>query len=239
MSTSLKKPTWLVRGALAMVGGAAFLAFATTPARAIPGTPGSAAFGYYDVGQPGGEDVYGTGDNILRLVNPAGNANRAFGMVTNKCAMIYVFDDSQEMQACCGCPLTPAQLEDFSVNDNLLSNIIGVPSGTGAIAVRAQDVNNNNCNSFRNPGTTQAGCNSGCDPTNGPPSNLDSNLLGSITHQQFVDGTSSLTEVPLFQNSGGEAQNNIYLIEECAALIGNGTGAGICHCPSEPGALSD
>ena len=59
------------------------------------------------------------------LINPAGNANRAFGVVTDQCAMIYVFDNSEEMGECCGCPITPAQRLSFSVEHNLLSNWIG------------------------------------------------------------------------------------------------------------------
>ena len=234
MSTSLNKPRWLVRGALALMGGAAFLASVATPARAMPGQPGSAAYTYYDVGTPSGPDQTGVGDNTLFLINPSGNANRGFGPVINKCAMIYVFDNDQEMGECCGCPLTPAQLKSFSVEDDLLSNWIGFKTGDGSIAIRAMDINNNGCASFRTPGATQAGCNGGCDPTNGPPSSLDSNLLGSIVHQQSIDGSpSSLTELPLLGNGDGEPNNNVYLIEECAALIGNGSGAGICHCPSQ------
>lgn len=230
MSTSLKRPKWLLRGALALVGGAAFLGSVVTPALAMPGQPGSAAYGYYDVGTPDGDDVYGTGDSILTLINPSGNANFAFGAVTNKCAMIYVFDDDQEMGECCGCPLTPAQEEDFSIRQDLLSNYIGFKSGAGVIAIRAQDINNSGCASFSTPGGTQTGCNGGCDPTNGPPSSLDSNFLGSILHLQA--SPSSVTEVPLFGNGAGDPNNNTYLIEECAALIGNGSGRGVCHCPT-------
>lgn len=233
MSISLKKPTWLVRGALALVGGAAFLAAVSTPARAMPGQPGTALFGYYDVGEPSGQGVSGEGDNILHLINPAGNANRGFGVVTNKCAMIYVFDNDQEMGECCGCPLTPAQVERFSFDRDLLANWIGFQTGDGVVAIRGQDINNNGCSSFRSPGTTQAACNGGCDPTNGPPSSFDSNLLGSIDHVLSIGaGPSTVTELSLLNNSLGEPNNNTYLITECAALVGNGSGAGICHCPT-------
>jgi len=235
VSISLNKPTWLVRGALALVGGAAFLAAVSTPARAMPGQPGTSLFGYYDI-EPSAPVVSGSGDNYLFLINPAGNANRGFGVVTNKCAMIYVFDDVEEMGECCGCPLTPAQLERFSFDNDLLANYLGMPTGEGVVAIRGQDINNNGCSSFRTPGTTQAGCNGGCDPTNGPPTSLDANLLGSIVHNQSIfttdPGPSTVTELPLFNNAGGDPSDNTYLIEECAALIGNGSGAGICHCPS-------
>ncbi len=62
----------------------------------------------------------GAGDNILRLENPNGNANVALpGAPQNICAMLYVFDDDEEMGACCGCPVSSAGLATFSVEKNL------------------------------------------------------------------------------------------------------------------------
>jgi hypothetical protein len=55
----------------------------------------------------------GHGDNILRLINPNGNANRSFGLVKIVCAMIYVFDDDQDMGECRGCALSPADVKVF------------------------------------------------------------------------------------------------------------------------------
>lgn len=231
MSISLKKPQWLGRGALALVAGAAFLASVSTPARAVS-LPGSALFGYYDV-----DEDTGGGDNILVLVNPSGNGNFSFGRVQNACAMIYVFDDDEEMGECCGCPLTPAQIATFSVEFNLTSNwgirgIDGVDNDSGTIAIRSTLPNAPNCQSFSEPGTIAPACNGGCDPTNGY--NGTPTLLGSITHDQIIDHPpSTLTEVSLFDNGPGDPMNNTYLIQQCAALVGNGSGGGICTCPTE------
>src|SRR5580704_14095847 len=68
------------------------------------GESGEVLWTYYDTfGAPGG-----AGDNIIRLVNPNGAANPL--LVGNNeqdvCAMIYVFDDDEEMGECCGCPLS-------------------------------------------------------------------------------------------------------------------------------------
>jgi len=200
------------------------------------GVPGSALFGTYDVDDTNASsDGTAAGDSILRLINPAGNANRGFGVVTNKCAMIYVFDDDEEMGECCGCPITPAQEASFSFEYNLLDNWIGVRSSTGIVAVRAATINDNGCRSFRNPGQLQPGCNGGCDPTDNYQT-LSNNLLGSITHVQSIDGSpSNITEVALFDDGPGDPADGVYLIEQCAALIGNGSGAGICNCPLEFG----
>jgi len=206
--------------------------------------PGSALFGYYDVSEPftetstsPGEVGTGSGDNILRLVNPNGNANLSFGRVTDECAMIYVFDDDEEMGECCGCPLSPSQITTFSVRHNLtadwaITGADGQDIGNGTIAIRAASVNAVGCASFANPGQANPACNGGCDPTNGYAATPT--LLGSITHNQTIDGgPSTLTEVSLFDNGIGDPIDNTYLIQQCAALVGNGSGGGICTCPTE------
>jgi len=206
--------------------------------------PGSALFGYYDISEPftetstsPGEVGTGAGDSILRLVNPSGNGNISFGRITTECAMIYVFDDDEEMGECCGCPLSPNQLTTFSFRHNLIadwgiSGAEGADTGNGAIAIRAASVNAVGCLSFANPGQLNPACNGGCDPTNGYASTPT--LLGSITHvQEIQGGPSSVTEVSLFDDGIGDPTNNTYLIQQCAALVGNGSGGGICTCPAE------
>ena len=205
-------------------------------------------------GDSGIEDVLcnnaGLGDNILRLVNPNGgaNSNLAGAKPQAVCAMIYVFDDDEEMGACCGCPLTSAQLATFSVQHNLTSNW-GIPlseagaalsndNALGAIAIVAAAPNAPAC-------LHQSGaCNGGCDPTNVPGYSVTttSNLLGSITHNQAVlqpNGTTDpgvtfgITETALSDDAGGDPTNLTYLQTQCGALVGNGTGGGICNCPIE------
>ena len=194
-------------------------------------------------------DVGGTGDNILHLINPAGNANAFFGVVTNTCAMIYVFDDDQEMGECCGCPLSPADLATFSVQHNLTGNWIfgNGPdgNGTGAIAVVAVAPNVNVVpnddapNNGHNCALSQsAACNGGCDPTSAPGYNVttSNNLLGGIVHNQLA-GTEKqfsfgLTEIPLSDDASGDPSNLIYLQNECSFLVRGGSGAGVCSCPN-------
>jgi hypothetical protein len=235
VSTSLRKHRRLGRVALALVAGAVFLASVATLVRAGTGLPGSALFGYYDISEETGYGEYGTGvgDSILRLINPSGNASRAFGRVTNQCAMIYVFDDDEEMGECCGCPVTPSQLATFSFRKNLISNWSAAhnDTGNGAIAIRSAVINDNGCQSFNFPGTLSPACNGGCDPTIGY--NDEPTLLGSITHVQQIDSLSTVTEVSLFGDGPGDPTNNTYLISQCSALVGNGSGAGICNCPAE------
>ena len=212
--------------------------------------PGQSLWTYYDVS----EDT-GNGDNILTLVNPNGSANsNVTGGSENTCAMIYVFDDDQEMGECCGCPLTPAGIETFSVERFLTANwgISGRDNDSGSIAIVAVGTNVPKVsagplsNGTFCPSSQGGACNSGCDPTNHPGYSVTTatNLLGSMTHNQavFTPFTTSvefgLTESALFDNGGGDPTNLIYLQTQCGALVGNGTGEGICQCPvQDPNAL--
>jgi hypothetical protein len=65
----------------------------------------------------------GTGDALLRVVND-GSGGTPVGAEPsrNVCANIYVFNDVQELQECCSCPLTPNSLLTFSVINDLTSN---------------------------------------------------------------------------------------------------------------------
>jgi len=210
--------------------------------------PGSALFGYYDVSETfeGPVEAGGVGDNILRLVNPSGNPNGNLGVgrVTDECAMIYVFDDDEEMGECCGCPLTSAQLGTFSVERNLTSDWAlqggteGGDHANGAIAIVAASPNAlSTC-------TGQSGaCHGGCDPTNVPGYSVTTanNLLGSITHNQLTVGApggtfieiAGVTETALSDDAGGDPADLVYLETQCGALIGNGSLGGICNCPIE------
>lgn len=244
MSTSFKKPKLLARSAFALAAGAAVLASMAMPARAGMG-PGSAFFATYNLNEAephlSASSTFastgaGIGDNILRLENPNGVANRGFGRVTDLCAMIYVFDDDQEMGACCGCPVTPAQLETFSVRDQLTSNwgvrsSEGIDNNSGVIAIRSAAINNATCDSFGSPGQTSPACNGGCDPTVGYSGNPA--LLGSMTHPYAIGGQAGITEVALFDDLGGDFTFNTYLIRQCGFLVGNASGGAICTCSPE------
>ena len=71
------------------------------------------------------------------------------------CAMVYVFDSTQTLQECCGCPVRSDQLVTFSL-DNLTGNSFSPPPvSTGSIYVVATAINHG----------TSAAANGGCDPT--------------------------------------------------------------------------
>jgi hypothetical protein len=219
----------------------------TTSAQVTGALPGQTLWSYYDISKN-----KGAGDNILTLINPNGSANSNLGnAAANTCAMIYVFDDDEEMGECCGCPLTPAGIETFSVENDFTANwgisgAEGQDNGNGSIAIVAVGTNVPKIgagplsNGTFCPSSQSGACNSGCDPTDHPGYSVTTatNLLGSIVHNQEIrtgGGTvairTGLTETALFDNGGGDPTNLSYLQAQCGAMVGNGTGGGICECP--------
>ena len=226
----------------------------TSPAQVTGALPGAVLWTYYDTSVPEVTTFASAvgGDNILTLIDPNGSANSNLGSsAINTCAMIYVFDDDQEMGECCGCPLTPAGIETFSVENDFTANwgisgAEGQDNGNGSIAIVAVGTNVPKVgagplsNGTFCPSSQSGACNSGCDPTNQPGYSVTTatNLLGSIVHNQDIrtgGGTiatqTGLTETGLFDNGGGDPSNLSYLQAQCGALVGNGTGGGICRCP--------
>ncbi len=80
----------------------------------------------------------GTTDDIIRIIDT--NVRSASASGTNQgpyplCTMVYVFDEYQEMQECCGCPVSAGGRIDLSVDgltrlpadDFLAGGITGVP----------------------------------------------------------------------------------------------------------------
>jgi hypothetical protein len=185
----------------------------------------------------------GNGDNVVRLIDPngcgngSGISNSACTSEVDQCAMIYVFDDDQEMGECCGCPITPNQLLTYSVEDDLADNFqqASPDNGAGVIVVVGSAYNapegcnpaNATCNSFGSPGSGVPGC----DPTVPAVTAGDTNLDGSITHNQNLGGRSALTEIPLFDQGAGDPADDAYLVNECGAIAGNASHrAGYCNC---------
>jgi len=100
------------------------------PITPITGSYGSYLLSYYDVatafeptngGYGGPGHSGGTGDALLRIVD-AGNWIDGLVGTGDLCANIYVFNDQQEMQECCSCPLSANHLTTLSVITELTSN---------------------------------------------------------------------------------------------------------------------
>jgi hypothetical protein len=77
----------------------------------------------------------GAPDETVRIINGGATGGNLY-------ADIYVFDDSEELQECCSCQVTPDGLLSESVNKNLTANpITGIKPTRGVIKVIASPNN--------------------------------------------------------------------------------------------------
>jgi hypothetical protein len=144
-------------------------------------------------------------DATLRIGNPGTT-------YSNLCAMIYVFDNDQQLTECCGCVETPNGLRTLSVGRNLTSNpLTGVRSNNGQLKIVSAAVNN-----------------SPCDPTgNVTPKPA---LRAWATHIQNKVGTAyPITETESSEATLGATElANLQAL--CFFLNLLGSGHGICSC---------
>jgi hypothetical protein len=113
--------------------------------------------------------------------------------------------------------------------------IIASNQNTGIMSVLSNQTNGQGCIAGQS-----GACNFGCDPTNFPgyAVSSDRDLLGSMTHNAYVETTTGgtlrgLTESHLSDDGLGNEGNLLYLQFQCGVLVGNGSGAGTCKCPTE------
>ena len=144
-------------------------------------------------------------DGTVRLTNP-GFAPGGL------CAMVYVFDQNQALNECCGCVVTDSGLRSLSLLLDLTANpLTGTKPQTGVVKVVPSDI----------------GQNPQCDPGSLTPTGV---ILGWGSNVQALsDSTFQVTEtrfemVPL---SDGEATN---LVNECNFVKQAGSGKGTCSC---------
>ena len=163
-------------------------------------------------------NVSGAPDATVRVTNPGthhvgvptGTADdEATG---NLCAMVYVFDNDQQMDECCGCFTTPDGLRTFSVKKDLTSNpLVGTVVNNGDIKIVSAEVNN-----------------SPCDPTaNVYPAPA---LRAWATHIQNKVGTAYPITETAFSDATLSAGELSSLQADCYFINRLGSGHGICSC---------
>jgi len=251
----------LVTALTALVAAVALVAPAQAqPAPVVEGFNGPNIFmtHYYDVatstspsasGYGGKGASGGVGDGLLRIVNGGDVAPFQRGTL---CAMVYVFDDIEEMQACCGCPVTPDGLRTMSVINNVTKNF-GVNRGNlnaGVIEIASVATNLFLPKPLPLPPQIGTAGASGwaCDPS----FQFGGQIGGELTPPLFVDGlraslddtegnvpvpavASTLikgTSISEFQFAALDLTHLDELENFCLFLIQNGSGTGACSCGS-------
>jgi len=160
--------------------------------------------------------VAGAPDATVRIDNPGSFAATESGYgpgVSDLCAMIYVFDNDQQLSECCGCLVTPDGLRTLSVGKDLTGNpLTGLKSNNGVIKIVSAAINN-----------------SPCDPTEDvyPVPNIRAwashiqNKVGAaypITETAFSDATLSAQEL------------GFNLEAQCSFAQRLGSGHAVCSC---------
>jgi len=209
----------------------------------VAGSPGdSYLVTYFDVstgftaskgGYGGSGQSGGAGDALLRIVD-AGNS--AFGEgIPDVCANIYVFNDIQEMEECCACPLTANSLKTLSVINDLTSNPSHPtePLGAGVIKIVGSTATPTTCST--GVGTTTAATvgvgalAEGLHAWINHTETMASNQAGFTPAWGFTTST-SVEELAYAALDSGELN---YLKTDCATIISYNTSGihqGICAC---------
>jgi hypothetical protein len=126
--------------------------------------------------------------------------------------MIYVFDQSQELNECCGCPVSDTGLRTLSlVNDLTANTLTGKSPNAGAILLVPSDIASN------------PQCNAGSLAPTGILNAWETNVQNSDP----VNPT--LTEAA-YDALALDSGNQAFLPQMCSLLQRLGSGAGTCSC---------
>jgi len=181
--------------------------------------------GYGGPGHSGGD-----GDGLVHTLNVGNFAAHTNGLLGSLCANYFVFDDDQQMEECCACPVTADGVRTQSTITNLTSNptFNGADLSLGAIKIIGSQ---GPCFSFAVPGsahTTAADLVSselteGLQAWTNHAETIASNLPPSFA---FVTSTS----VDEFQNAPLDSAELNALRSDCAFIVDEASGAGVCSC---------
>jgi hypothetical protein len=144
-------------------------------------------------------------DSTIRITNPGGDEQKL-------CAMVYVFDQDQQMAECCGCRISRDGLRTLSLNKDLIGNpLTGSRPVTGSVMLATADY-------ISNPS---------CNPSSMTPAGVG---IAWATHlQATVSNANEFTEEPLSQSPLSAALASS-LQAQCRFIQQLGNGQGSCSC---------
>jgi len=171
----------------------------------------------YQVTYYSNANTTGAPDGTLRITNDG--ATVAAGVSQSLYAAIYVFDDSEELQECCACEISPNGLLSESVDKELTANTVTMAKPTrGVIEVVA--------NTSSNPASVTAlahGLAGWMTQIQGSQINLTTSKWSG----PFVINQSPLTFADL------SAAELTELTSTCGYAMILGSGGGVCSCSLE------
>jgi|SRR5579863_7608992 len=176
-------------------------------------------------------------DQKVKVVNPGLEDT---GYPPNSlCAMIYVFDNKQEMTNCCACLVSANGLLELSVSQNLTINSYNgsVPNDGGIKIVSALENDFFHVQPPIGPPIQSA---TDCDPSGGGRSGSGyalnivpvPELVAWGTHLPGYHKSNGTTTEDEFQLSDLSTVELASLQEQCTNIVENGSGAGMCTGPA-------
>jgi hypothetical protein len=146
----------------------------------------------------------GAPNAVVRFINDGDTENDLW-------ADYYVFNDSQELEACCACVVTPDGLDSEYVNTELTANPI-----TGKALTR---------------GVIKVISSASYNPTDVVPT---AGLRGTATHVQATGGTPAYVLTETRVSDANLSASELYLLQDlCGFAINLGSGQGVCTCTPE------
>jgi hypothetical protein len=151
-------------------------------------------------------------DQEVRIIDP--NILTSGGA----CAMLYVFDQYQNLKECCGCYVTINGLLELSVHTNLLADPFdGIVPNSGNIKLLSAEA-------YIGPAGVPV-----CDPTGiVEPVTLESGLVAWSTHlpgKTAADGNVTEDE---FTPATLSYYEQLSLEQQCGGIVLDGSGDGVC-----------
>jgi hypothetical protein len=150
------------------------------------------------------------------------------------CAMIYVFDTAQDLQACCGCPITADGLLTLSISGNLAPNTVGSSSilhdGSIRIVPTRANASKSPFDDSLLPGENcDPATNLCCDPAGRSAGNTIASASRLVAWAQHIQ-SSQITESEFQTLAPTPVELNGGLPQACADILQLGTGQGSCTC---------
>ncbi|HKI26839.1 MAG TPA: hypothetical protein VKA07_10980 [Candidatus Sulfotelmatobacter sp.] len=159
--------------------------------------------------------VAGAPDATVRIDNPGTVETEGGGSPESLCAMIYVFDNDQQLSECCGCLVTPNGLRTLSVSKDLTSNpLTGVVSNNGVIKIVSELPNR----LFL------------CDPTTEVAEAVATVRAWASHVQNKVGAAYPITETAFTDATLSQEEFSFNLIEQCSFAQRLGSGKAVCTC---------
>ena len=174
----------------------------------------------YQVTYYSNANTVGAQDGTLRIANTG--ATVAAGVAQNLYAAIYVFDDSQEMQECCACQISPDGLLSESVNPGIqtANTVTGIKPTRGVIKVIGID---GRSNLDEHPRSIAHGLDGWMTQIQGTSVNLATSTWKgpfTVTQSELIQSTLSAAELEVLDMT-------------CKFAIIIGSGRGTCSCTPE------